>query len=68
MNTIVVYVLVIWLGAYESGGVTVIDNISSAQNCHAMRLALEKDFDAGGFRSPDVVKTRCYAVRKAVVK
>lgn len=69
MNTVVVYVLVIWMSAARSsssGGPTVIDNISSAENCQAMRIAIERDFSASG--PENVVKSRCYAVRKIVTK
>ena len=68
MSTVVVYVLVFWIGAGRAGGPTVIDNISSADNCQAMRVAIERDYADDDYNYPVVVKSRCYAVRKIIVK
>lgn len=64
MNTVVVWILVMYIGWVKAGGPIVIDNIDSKQNCEAaaqqikMTYALDKD---------DVIyagKHRCIAVRK----
>lgn len=69
MKTIVVYVLVLWMGGYYNGGPTIIDNISSAQNCQNLRVILQNKFSTySGYGAPISIRSRCIAVRKVVAQ
>ncbi len=67
-GTIVVWVLVGFLGAYYKGGPIVIDNIASQQNCEAVRelvLSTHRNEPGDAFRGSGPTWARCIQVRQA---
>lgn len=62
MKTVVVWVLYIALVQYDGGGNTVIDNISSRENCLALARIIREQNPASHWET----RTTCIAVRKAV--
>jgi len=56
--TVVVWVLVIWVGNY--GGWISVDNIDSERNCRALAAGVYRDVDL----APSPLTYSCRAVRK----
>lgn len=61
MKTIVVWVLVAFVGGHQKGGPLVVDNIDSQRNCRALAEQIIRA-ELSGYTP----RAKCFAVRKVV--
>lgn len=64
MNTVVVWILVMYIGWVKAGGPIVIDNIDSKQNCEAVAQQIKMTYTLDKHDVIHAGKHRCIAVRK----